>query len=114
MTSADTGRTASAMPWLLASGACFAMAASVMSTLHVPDRSDAARPVESSEITSAIDSLRPNCRMIARHRLRNRLDMQTRSALTSADLDQVLDPLRKGGSDLCEVITGQSFTLGGS
>jgi hypothetical protein len=114
MTSTDSARTAHAMPWLLASGACFAMAAAVMSTINLPRSDASARPVESSEITNAVDSLRPNCRMIARHRLKHRLDMQTRSALTDEDLDEVLDPLRKGGSDLCEAITVQSFTLGGS
>jgi len=114
MTTVATGRAGSLGAWLLGAGACFAMGAAVMSSGVTTGRVDATMPVETSDIADGIDSLRPNCRMIARHRLKTRLDATTRGALTTSDLDQVLGPLRRGGSDLCEAITGQSFALGGS
>lgn len=100
--------------WILGGSACLALLASFMS-VNASVGSDARdEAVEMSQISEGIGGVAPNCRRIAAHRLKTRLDDGTRAALTHRDLDEVLGPLRKGGSDLCDTITGQSFTLGGN
>lgn len=112
----DHGDTESARQpaaWALGIGAAVAMCAALMSTAAGGARSSPT-PVTSADIEAGISSLRPNCMMIARHRLRSRLDRDVRTALTHKDVDAVLSPLRRGGSELCDAITDQSFVLGGS
>lgn len=110
----DKGGPRQPAAWALGIGAAIAMCAALLSTTAAGGAGSTSAPVTSTDIEAGISSLRPNCMMIARHRLRSRLDRDVRTVLTRKDVDAVLSPLRRGGSDLCDAITDQSFALGGS
>lgn len=114
MQDVDKGSARQPAAWALGIGAAVAMCAAFLSTTAAGGAGSSPAPVSSADIEAGISSLRPNCMMIARHRLRSRLDRDVRTALTHKDVDAVLVPLRRGGSDLCDAITDQSFVLGGS
>lgn len=71
-------------------------------------------PAGMEEISATIQRLPPNCRRIAQRRLKAVLDRADEPMLSRRALHRVTDPLRRGGSRMCDDITGQSFVLGGS
>lgn len=71
-------------------------------------------PAGMDEISSAISRLPANCRRIAQHRLKAVLDRADEPMLGRRSLHRIVDPLERGGSRMCDDITGQSFVLGGS
>jgi hypothetical protein len=108
----DRGRT---LGLLLAVGATCALGGAIATVAVAPARSAATgAPIDSSDISEAVGTLAPNCRMIAMRRLRWRLDSGQHAALDRSDLDQVVSPLRRGGADMCDAAIGQRFFLGGS